>query len=232
MNGPEISQSAMDNDWTAAVESWDNAEADEDFWGVSATDRSQPSASKLGTRRNMELGKHESDVWESSEGDENFWGKESKDVVTGPSKQTDLQTENPCVEELPQESDSSKHTTVDQTNSLPNVDKHDSTIISQVEQQCSHKTTSDSFETKRSDLPNEKPHDREMEEADPLSLCEEEQGNLFVIEDSDNESEIRKRKRRWKSVIKEDPYFVKEFLHLSLEEVGWDKSSVIFSPFS
>lgn len=222
----------MDNDWTAAVESWDNAEADEDFWGVSATDRSQPSASKLGTRRNMELGKHESDVWESSEGDENFWGKESKDVVTGPSKQTDLQTENPCVEELPKGSDCSKHTTVDQTNSLPNVDKHDSTIISQVEQQCSHKTTSVSFGIKRSDLLNEKPHDREIEEADPLSLCEEEQGNLFVIEDSDNESESRKRKRRWKSVIKEDPYFVKEFLHLSLEEVGWDKSSVIFSPFS
>ena len=222
----------MDNDWTAAVESWDNAEADEDFWGVSATDRSQPSASKLGTIRNMELGKHESDVWESSEGDENFWGKESKDVVTSQSKQTDLQTKNPCVEEVPKGSDCSKQTTVDQTYSLPNVDKHDSTIISQVEQQCSQKTTSDSFETKRSDLPNEKPHGREMEEADPLSLCEEEQGNLFVIEDSDNESESRKRKRRWKSVIKEDPNFVKEFLHLSLEEVGWDKSSVIFSPFS
>lgn len=56
-----------------------------------------------------------------------------------------------------------------------------------------------------------------------MCLSSEEYGELFVMEDFDNEGEGGKRKWKefyWRLVVKEDLYFVKEFFYFSLEEVS------------
>ena len=56
---------------------------------------------------------------------------------------------------------------------------------------------------------------------DPLSKKDEDGGNLFVIDDSDSDCEIKRKYSElpWQPVVKKDPYFVKEDLNLLLEEV-------------
>lgn len=76
-------------------------------------------------------------------------------------------------------------------------------------------------EIKKKDSQNER--DKEIKEIDLLCLSSEEYGELFVMEDFDNEGEDGKRKWKefyWRLVVKEDLYFVKEFFYFSLEEVS------------
>lgn len=60
---------------------------------------------------------------------------------------------------------------------------------------------------------------------DPLCKSDDTEGELFIVDDSDNEGEVWKRrklsrkKKKWRPVLKKDPFFVKENLHLSFEEV-------------
>lgn len=61
-------------------------------------------------------------------------------------------------------------------------------------------------------------------ESDLDSLCksDDDDGNLLVIEDSDSDVDHCKRRKsnrkRWRPVLKKDPLFVQENLHLSFEE--------------
>lgn len=61
---------------------------------------------------------------------------------------------------------------------------------------------------------------------DPLCKSDDTEGELFIVDDSDSEGEVWKRrklsrkKKKWRPVLKKDPFFVKENLHLSFEEVN------------
>ena len=59
------------------------------------------------------------------------------------------------------------------------------------------------------------------QEYNPLSKEDEDEGNLFVIDDSDSDCEMKRKYSElpWQPVVKKDPFFVKEDLNLLLEEV-------------
>lgn len=216
--GPEISNSIDDDEWSAAVESWDNAEADEDFWGTGSDNRTAdiPSSSKeTAVISNVAGGKQDFDAQEFSKCNEDNLDVKSPMNISI----INLQREHSSLDDEPDVTgEDEKCLKLEQSKSVPNYEEH----VSQVDLEVNHQTTVSQLcfkETKRKDSQNEQ--EKETREADPLCLSEEKYGDLFVVEDSDNEAESGKRKWKeppWKPVVKEDPYFVKEFLHLSLEE--------------
>lgn len=222
--GPEISKSADDDEWSAAVESWDNAEADEDFWGTGTDDKTpdSPSSSKERTvpvPSNVAGGKQELNAQESSKCNNDFM--ESKSPTTVSNRDKNLQCEHSSFYHVPDVTgDDEKCSTAEQSNCVPNSEEN----VDRVAMEDNQPTSVSQLcvkETKNKDSQNE--HEKEIKETDPLCLSEEEHGELFVMEDSDSEGEGGKRKWKepqWRPVVKEDPYFVKEFLHLSLEEVS------------
>ena len=60
-------------------------------------------------------------------------------------------------------------------------------------------------------------------ELDSLCKSDDEEGDLFVVDDSDSDLELSKKRKvtrkKWRPVLKRDPFFVQENLHLSFEEV-------------
>lgn len=63
-----------------------------------------------------------------------------------------------------------------------------------------------------------------ISDSDLDSLCksDDEEGDLFIVDDSDSDLELSKKrkvtKKKWRPVLKRDPFFVQENLHLSFEE--------------
>lgn len=222
--GPEISQSADDDEWSAAVESWDNAEADEDFWGTGTDDKTPdiPSSSKESTvpvPSTVAGGKQELNSQESSKCNDDLMDIKSPTNVSNLDK--NLQCDHFSFDNvLDGDGDDEKCSTAEQSKGVPNSEEN----VSRVDMEDNQPTNISQLcvkDTKKKDSQNER--DREIKETDPLCLSSEEHGELFVMEDSDNEGEGGKRKWKephWRPVVKEDPYFVKEFLHLSLEEVS------------
>lgn len=222
--GPEISQSADDDEWSAAVESWDNAEADEDFWGTGTDDKTPniPSSSKESTvpvPSTVAGGKQELNSQESSKCNDDLMDIKSPTNVSNLDK--NLQCDHFSFDNvLDGDGDDEKCSTAERSKGVPNSEKN----VSRVDMEDNQPTNISQLcvkDTKKKDSQNER--DKEMRETDPLCLSSEEHGELFVMEDSDNEGEGGKRKWKephWRPVVKEDPYFVKEFLHLSLEEVS------------
>lgn len=218
MIGPEISKSADDDEWSAAVESWDNAEADEDFWGTGIDDKTPdiPLSWKEMTvpvPSNVGGGKQELIAQESSKCNNDFMEIKSPMNVSNPEK--NLQCEHSSFENV-SDGDDEKCSTAEQSKCVPNSEE----IVNRVDIE-NNQPSNISQETKNKDLQSK--HEKEIKETDPLCLTEEEHGELFVMEDSDSEGEGGKRKWKephWRPVVKEDPYFVKEYLHLSLEEVS------------
>lgn len=214
--GPEISKSADDDEWSAAVESWDNAEADEDFWGTGIDDKTPdiPSSLKEMTvpvPSNVGGGKQELIAQESSKCNYDFMEIKSPTNVSNPEK--NLQCEHSSFENV-SDGDDEKCSTAEQSKCVPNSEEN----VNRVDIE-NNQPSNISQETKNKDLQSK--HEKEIKETDPLCLTEEEHGELFVMEDSDSEGEGGKRKWKephWRPVVKEDPYFVKEYLHLSLEE--------------
>lgn len=224
MIGPEISKSANDDEWSAAVESWDNAKADEDFWGTGIDDKTPdiPSSSKEKTVPvpcNVGGGKQELNAQGSSKCNNDLMEIKSPTNVSNPEK--NLQCEHSSFDNVPDGGDDDeKCSTAEQSKFVPNSEENSEENVNRVDIE-NNQPTNVSQETKNKDLQNK--HEKEIKETDPLCLTEEEHGELFVMEDSDSEGEGGKRKWKephWRPVIKEDPYFVKEFLHLSLEEVS------------
>lgn len=222
--GPEISQSADDIEWSAAVESWDNAEADEDFWGTGTDDKTPdiPSSSKESTvpvPSTVAGGKQELNSQESSKCNDDLMDIKSPTNVSNLDK--NLQCDHSSFDNVPEgDGDDEKCSTGEQSKGVPNSEEN----VSRVDMEDNQPTNISQLcvkDTKKKDSQNER--DKEMRETDPLCLSSKEHGELFVMEDSDNEGEGGKRKWKepqWRPVVKEDPYFVKEFLHLSLEEVS------------
>ena len=64
-----------------------------------------------------------------------------------------------------------------------------------------------------------------ISDSDLDSLCksDDDEGDLFVVDDSDSDLELSKKRKvtrkKWRPVLKRDPFFVQENLHLSFEEV-------------
>lgn len=223
--GPEISQSADDDEWSAAVESWDNAEADEDFWGTGTDDKTPdiPLSSKESTGpvpSSVAGGKQELDTQESSKCNDDLMEIKRPTNVSNLDK--NLQCDHSSFDNVPDgdgDGDDEKCSRAEQSKCVPSSEN-----VNQVDIEDNQPTNVSQLcvkETKKKDSQNER--DKEIKETDPLCLSSEEHGELFVMEDSDNEGEGGKRKWKephWRPVVKEDPYFVKEFLHLSLEEVS------------
>lgn len=222
--GPEISQSADDDEWSAAVESWDNAEADEDFWGTGTDDKTPDihSSSKESTvpvPSTVAGGKQELNSQKSSKCNDDLMEIKSPTNVSNLDK--NLQCDHSSFDNVPDVTGGDeKCSTAEQSKCVPNSEENVNRVdmgdnqLTNISQLCVK-------ETKKKDSQNER--DKEIKETDPLCLSSEEHGELFVMEDSDNEGEDGKRKWKephWRPVVKEDPYFVKEFLHLSLEEVS------------
>lgn len=220
--GPEISQAADDDEWSAAVESWDNAEADEDFWGTGTDDKTPdiPSSSKESTvpvPSTVAGGKQELNSQKSSKCNDDLMEIKSPTNVSNLDK--NLQCDHSSFDNVPDVTGGDeKCSTAEQSKCVPNSEENVNRVdmgdnqLTNISQLCVK-------ETKKKDSQNER--DKEIKETDPLCLSSEEHGELFVMEDSDNEGEDGKRKWKephWRPVVKEDPYFVKEFLHLSLEE--------------
>lgn len=131
--------------------------------------------------------------------------------VSNPEK--NLQCEHSSFENV-SDGDDEKCSTAEQSKCVPNSEEN----VNRVDIE-NNQPSNISQETKNKDLQSK--HEKEIKETDPLCLTEEEHGELFVMEDSDSEGEGGKRKWKephWRPVVKEDPYFVKEYLHLSLEE--------------
>lgn len=222
--GPEISQSADDDEWSAAVESWDNAEADEDFWGTGTDDKTPdiPSSSKESTvpvPSTVAGGKQELDTQESSKCNDDLMEIKRPTNVSNLDK--NLQCDHFSFDYvLDGDGDDEKCSTAEQSKCVPNSEEN----VNRVDMGDNQPTNISQLcvkDTKKKDSQNER--DKEIKETDPLCLSSEKHGELFVMEDSDNEGEGGKRKWKephWRPVVKEDPYFVKEFLHLSLEEVS------------
>lgn len=217
--GPEISQSADDDEWSAAVESWDNAEADEDFWGTGTDDKTPdiPSSSKGRTvpvPSTVTGGKQGLNSQESSKCNDDLMGIKRPTNVSNLDK--NLQCDHFSFDNV-LDGDDEKCSTAEQSKCVPSSEN-----VNQVDIEDNQPTNVSQLcvkETKKKDSQNER--DKEIKETDPLCLSSEEHGELFVMEDSDNEGVGGKRKWKepeWRPVVKEDPYFVKEFLHLSLEE--------------
>lgn len=220
--GPEISQSADDDEWSAAVESWDNAEADEDFWGTDDKTPDIPSSSKERTvpvPSTVAGGKQVLNSQESSKCNDDLM--EIKSLTNVSNLDKNLHCDHSSVDNVPDgDGDDEKCSTAEQSKCVPNSEEN----VNRVDMGDNQPTNVSQLcvkETKKKDSQNER--DKEMRETDPLCLSSEEHGELFVMEDSDNEGEGGKRKWKephWRPVVKEDPYFVKEFLRLSLEEVS------------
>lgn len=237
----ETNRSAAGDDWSAVIESWDNAEADEDFWGMGPSEKTDkgPSSTTIGT---MLVKRQKINEWECSGADVNFICNETSFTDSSPSKNldsfSDLQSKNISSKELNQNSDNVEQIMGEYSKSVPNVENHKDEIDNEKSKQTNflNETKSETTETQqndimrtRTDVVSTTPHEKEkmqLHVTDPLCISEEEHGNLFVMEDSDHQSENRKRKWEeptWRPVVKEDPYFVKEFLYLTLEEVNIDR---------
>ncbi|XP_061187244.1 tRNA-splicing endonuclease subunit Sen2-like [Saccostrea echinata] len=225
--GPVTNQSFEGNEWSAAVESWDKAEADEDFWGVDPTEETNKnqSSSNLRTITNDLTGKRKRvDEWEDSREDVDFWCSETSNVLSNQDKDaSSSQTKIIPSKDFSLNSAAEENVQVDEELSelVPNVGNHD--INKQTE--ISHRNLTETTEMDTMNVqtgPDKELTDKKGDEqGDPLCESDEEDGELFVMEDSENESENRKRKWKelsWKPVVKEDPYYIKEFLHLTFQE--------------
>jgi hypothetical protein len=247
---------AKRDDWSAAIESWDNAEADEDFWGMDPSEKTNngSSSTSIGT---MSVKRKRIDDWECSGSDDN-WSCNERLFADSDQSKLCSQSENTLSNKLYQNSNHVEQVMVGSKNipsnkllqnsdhveqimgehyeSIQNVENHKINDEKSKQSEFLDEAIFEGKETQQndvmntcSDLVSTIPQEKEQKQLcinDPMSLSEEEDGNLFVMEDSDYQSENRKRKWKepaWRPVVKEDPYFVKEFLYLTLEEVNIKK---------
>ncbi|XP_062621253.1 tRNA-splicing endonuclease subunit Sen2-like [Saccostrea cucullata] len=221
----DTSQSPEEDEWSAAVESWDNAEADEDFWGVDPKEDTikTPSSSSLKTMtHDMTAKRKREDEWEDSREDTDFWCSENSNTASNPDKNSYVpsSSQNDIIpsKDFPQNSAAKENVDEEPSKFVPNVENCNMNKQTESPHRNLIETIVMDVQTSSDKELSDK---KEDEQVDPLCESDKEQGELFVMEDSENESENRKRKWKeltWKPVVKEDPYFVKEFLHLTFQE--------------
>ncbi|KAJ8322062.1 hypothetical protein KUTeg_000533 [Tegillarca granosa] len=163
------------------------------------------------------------DPWADTEADDDFWGSENAGKSWELTADSDFWgTEAPqsdSKENAERQESGSSQLDIEKRNE--NENHHQSHETERKNEEIENNSELAPF-CKQEDEVMDPELEQEIEVMlDPLCTQEEEDGELFVIEDSDSEPEGQKRKRppfKWQPVLKSELYPVQEFLHLSFEE--------------
>lgn len=181
-------------DKSDSVDPWADTEADDDFWGSESVSYQNTSSEDAGKS------------WKLT-ADSDFWGTEAP--------------QSDSKENAERQESGSSQLDIEKRKENENENHHQSHETERKNEEIENNSELAPF-CKQEDEVMDPELEQEIEVMlDPLCTQEEEDGELFVIEDSDSEPEGRKRKRppfKWQPVLKSELYPVQEFLHLSFEE--------------
>ncbi|XP_052085458.1 tRNA-splicing endonuclease subunit Sen2-like [Mytilus californianus] len=237
--------SAMPKDlWAEPASQWETSntgskedlwEEDAEFWGDETLSATIPGINKT---QNVEIHKS-GDIWNDDS------KKNSEFIDVTEVKDTDSSKRTNILPQVEKSQNSQKESNLEHENhgdiynlaKETNFDQRDAISFdnSEIEMdveidskqsdfQISQTNMLDNvieFKTEKSKLSDTESSDSDL---DSLYKSDDTEGDLFIVDDSDSEAEVCKRrkisrkKKKWRPVLKKDPFFVKENLHLSFEE--------------
>ncbi|XP_076084588.1 tRNA-splicing endonuclease subunit Sen2-like isoform X2 [Mytilus galloprovincialis] len=234
---------AMPTDlWAEPVSQWETSntgskedlwEEDADFWG---DESSSASVSGINKTQNIAMYKSE-DIWNDDSKKKSELLEVTEVMDNDSSKRKNVISQLDKYSEKESISGHENHGDVNKLTKETQFNQREAISIDNPEMKMSVETDSkqNDFQSSQTNmldnvlpLKTEKSKllNTESTDSDFDSLCKSDdtEGELFIVDDSDSEAEVWKRrklsrkKKKWRPVLKKDPFFVKENLHLSFEE--------------
>lgn len=230
--------------WAEPASQWETSntgskedlwEEDAEFWG---NETSSASISEIKKTQNIEIDKSDN-IWNDDSKKKSELLEVTEVMDTDSSNRKNILSQVEKLQNIEKEFNSGQDDHGDVTNLAKeaNFDQRDDISFdnSEIEMDVEIDSKQSDFQISQTNMlgnviefktEKSKQLDTGSSDSDLDSLCKSDdtEGELFIVDDSDSEAEVCKRKKlsrkkkKWRPVLKKDPFFVKENLHLSFEE--------------